>query len=112
MYNYREAHGRFPAAAIQGPDGKPLLSWRVAVLPYLAENDLYQSFKLDEPWDSPHNKPLLERMPRLFAPPQPAGRRRRGASRTSGSSSARGRRSKAVAGLAGRTSPTAWIGRS
>ena len=37
MENYREAHGRFPAPAIQGPDGKPLLSWRVAILPYLDE---------------------------------------------------------------------------
>jgi len=73
MYSYQEAHGRFPAAAIQGPDGKPLLSWRVALLPYILENDLYRSFKLDEPWDSPHNKPLLEKMPLLFAPPHPPG---------------------------------------
>jgi RNA polymerase sigma factor (sigma-70 family) len=73
MHNYREAHGCFPAPAIQGPDGKPLLSWRVAILPYLAEDELYQSFKLDEPWDSPHNKPLLERMPQLFAPPRSQG---------------------------------------
>ncbi len=73
MENYREVHGRFPASATHGPDGKPLLSWRVAILPYLSENELYQSFKLDEPWDSPHNKPLLERMPRLFAPPGPWG---------------------------------------
>ncbi len=72
MYNYLDAHGRLPAPAIQGPDGKPLLSWRVAILPYLDENELYQSFKLDEPWDSPHNKPLLERMPYLYAAaPQP-----------------------------------------
>ena len=73
MENYREVHGRFPASATHGPDGKPLLSWRVAILPYLEERELYQSFKLDEPWDSPHNKPLLERMPRLFAPPGPLG---------------------------------------
>ncbi len=72
MYNYLEAHGRLPAPAIQGPDGKPLLSWRVAILPYLDQNELYRSFKLDEPWDSPHNKPLLERMPYLYASaPQP-----------------------------------------
>ena len=112
MHNYREAHGRFPAPAIQGKDGKPLLSWRVAILPYLEEDGLYQSFKLDEPWDSPHNKPLLERMPRPLRSGLVRRDRRRGASRTSGSSSARGRRSKAVAGLAGRTSPTDGIGRS
>jgi protocatechuate 3,4-dioxygenase beta subunit len=73
MYNYQESHGRFPAAAIQGPEGKPLLSWHVALLPYIDENELYQSFKLDEPWDSPHNKPLLEKMPLVFAPPHPPG---------------------------------------
>ncbi len=72
-YNYQEAHGRFPAPAIHGKDGKQLLSWRVAILPYLLEDELYQSFKLDEPWDSPHNKPLLERMPRVFAQPGPRG---------------------------------------
>lgn len=73
LSNYRDAHGRFPAPAIQGPDGKPLLSWRVALLPYLLGDKLYRSFKLDEPWDSPHNKPLLARMPRVFAPPPPRG---------------------------------------
>jgi RNA polymerase sigma factor (sigma-70 family) len=67
MHNYPKADGRFPAPATKGPDGKPLLSWRVAILPYLNEGELYQSFKLDEPWDSPNNKPLLERMPYLFA---------------------------------------------
>ncbi len=73
MHNYRDAHGRFPAPTIQGKDGRPLLSWRVAILPYLEEYGLYQSFKLDEPWDSPHNKPLLERMPRLYARLRPPG---------------------------------------
>ena len=59
--------GRFPAAAIIN-DGKPLLSWRVALLPYLGEKGLYEKFHLDEPWDSPHNKPLLEQMPNVYAP--------------------------------------------
>ncbi len=78
MHNYLDVHGRFPAPAIQGPDGKPLLSWRVAILPYLAEDELYRSFKLDEPWDSPHNKALLRRMPRVFAPPRPPGQAQEG----------------------------------
>ena len=60
----------FPSAAISGADGKPLLSWRVAILPYLGEKEkaLYAEFKLDEPWDSPHNKALLRRMPKVYAP--------------------------------------------
>jgi prepilin-type processing-associated H-X9-DG protein len=46
-----------------------LLSWRVLILPYLHEDVLYHRFKLDEPWDGPHNKPLLARMPDVFEPP-------------------------------------------
>jgi hypothetical protein len=44
------------------------LSWRVAILPYLKENDLYQQFKLDEPWDSDTNKKLIDKMPKVYAP--------------------------------------------
>jgi RNA polymerase sigma factor (sigma-70 family) len=58
----------FPPPAILGADGKPLLSWRVAILPHLGEKALYAQFKLDEPWDGPHNKSLLVKMPNLFAP--------------------------------------------
>jgi hypothetical protein len=46
---------------------KPGLSWRVAILPYLEENDLYKQFKLDEPWDSDNNKKLIEKMPKVYA---------------------------------------------
>ncbi|MBV9123911.1 MAG: DUF1559 domain-containing protein, partial [Planctomycetes bacterium] len=45
---------------------RPLLSWRVALLPYLEEQTLYSQFHLDEPWDSPHNRPLLENMPKVY----------------------------------------------
>jgi hypothetical protein len=68
MHNYHDTHGRFPAAAVCGPDGKPLLSWRVALLPFLEQQDLYKQFKLDEPWDSPHNIQLLSRMPSVYGP--------------------------------------------
>src|SRR5207248_7805224 len=43
--------------------------WRVLLLPYVEEQDLYKQFKLDEPWDSPHNLKLLEKMPSSYAPP-------------------------------------------
>jgi hypothetical protein len=71
MQNFALANqGRFPAAAIR-KNGKPLLSWRVALLPFLDAYHgarLYQRFRLDEPWDSPHNAPLLKEMPSVFAP--------------------------------------------
>jgi hypothetical protein len=69
MHNYNSMYGRLPAAAICDPNGKPLLSWRVALLPYLGEQNLYSQFKLDEPWDSPNNIRLLDRMPRVYQMP-------------------------------------------
>jgi hypothetical protein len=68
MHQYSTEHGHFPAAAICDANGRPLLSWRVALLPYLGptEQVLYQQFKLNEPWDSPHNKRLLAQMPMVY----------------------------------------------
>jgi hypothetical protein len=68
MHNYADATGAFPPSAIRGKNGKPLLSWRVAILLYIEQDELYKQFHLDEPWDSPHNLRLLERMPPNFLP--------------------------------------------
>jgi hypothetical protein len=74
MYNYHELFGRLPAAAICDKQGKPLLSWRVAILPYIEQENLYKEFKLDEPWDSEHNKKLIARMPKIYSPPAQSGK--------------------------------------
>ena len=71
--NYQDAHGRLPPAVVESKDGKPLLSWRVLILPYLDEDKLYKQFKLDEAWDGPHNKSLLSAMPKVFAAPHVDG---------------------------------------
>jgi hypothetical protein len=54
---------------VHGPDGKPLLSWRVLLLPFIEQDELYKQFHLDEPWDSPNNIRLLDRMPATYAAP-------------------------------------------
>jgi len=82
MHNYHDANNHFPAPAIYSGDGKALLSWRVELLPYLAQSDLYKQFRRNESWDSPHNRALLDRMPAVFALP---GRRTGGSSSTSSS---------------------------
>jgi hypothetical protein len=73
MNFYHSDHGRFPPAAVFTKDGKALLSWRVLVLPYLEQKQLFDEFKLDEPWDSAHNKKLLARMPKVFVAPNGDG---------------------------------------
>ena len=69
MHNFAAAFGKLPPSAIYSKDGKALLSWRVKLLPYLDEYDLYKKFHLDEPWDSPNNKPLAALMPKVFQHP-------------------------------------------
>jgi RNA polymerase sigma factor (sigma-70 family) len=61
LHSYEQVHGRFPAD-ITDKAGKQLLSWRVELLPFLDEDDLYRQFKR-EPWDSEHNLSLLAKMP-------------------------------------------------
>lgn len=63
---YCEAKGRLPPASVCDADGRPLYSWRVVILPYLEQEQLYKQFHLDEPWDSPHNLQLAESMPRCY----------------------------------------------
>jgi hypothetical protein len=75
LLQYQEAHGQFPAPALVGRDGAKLLSWRVAILPHLGYQSLYERFHLNEPWDSPHNRSLLAEMPRQFACPGGSGLR-------------------------------------
>jgi prepilin-type processing-associated H-X9-DG protein len=69
MHNYHDTYGGLPDPAIRDDEGKPLLSWRVALLPYLEQQPLYEQFRLDEPWDSEHNLALVEKMPDLFRHP-------------------------------------------
>jgi hypothetical protein len=67
LREYEKVHGRLPPRAIFAKNGKPLLSWRVLILPYLGQNDLFEQFRLEEPWDSPHNRKLIPKMPAVFA---------------------------------------------
>lgn len=70
MHNYHVDKNQLPTHAIYDKSGKKLLlSWRVMILPYLEQNNLYKKFKLDEPWDSEHNKALLDIMPKVYQMP-------------------------------------------
>jgi hypothetical protein len=68
---HQEGFHFLPVGLIDSKSGRAGLSWRVQILPYLddaAADELYKQFRFDEPWDSEHNKKLLEKMPRVYAP--------------------------------------------
>src|SRR5207249_12058139 len=66
--SYQEAYGRLPTDIVDR-QGRPLLSWRVAILPYIEQDNLYKQFRLDEPWDSPLNQQLIARVPKVYRNP-------------------------------------------
>lgn len=70
MHIYHDKFKAFPAAYSTDEEGKPLLSWRVHVLPFLEQDDLYERFHLDEPWNSEHNRKLIPQMPKIYRSPR------------------------------------------
>lgn len=66
---FHDAYGCFPPAAVIGPDGKPWHSWRVLLLPYLQEDELYKQYDFSQPWDSPKNLAVAAKMPKVFRDP-------------------------------------------
>jgi prepilin-type processing-associated H-X9-DG protein len=82
MQDFHDTYDAFPAKALYSKDRKrPLLSWRVTILPFIEQKsflsprgytspyiELYNQFKLDEPWDSEHNKKLIAKMPSIYEP--------------------------------------------
>jgi len=69
LHNYHDTFKTFPAASHPDEQGKPRLSWRVAILPFVEEQPLYNQFRFGEPWDSEHNKRLIARMPQVYRAP-------------------------------------------
>ena len=71
MFNYHDTYKSFPTATVLGPDGKTVHSWRVELLPFFEgkQKDLYNRYRMDEPWDSEHNKSLIAEGAELFNVP-------------------------------------------
>jgi prepilin-type processing-associated H-X9-DG protein len=58
MHNYHDVYNCFPPAVITDKNGRPMRSWRVAILPFMEQNALYQRYNFNEPWDGPNNRTL------------------------------------------------------
>ena len=66
---YANDHGTYPPPVVRDANGKPLHSWRVLILPYLDENDLYDRYNLDLPFDHPENLPVAYEVPAAYRHP-------------------------------------------
>lgn len=66
IHNYHDAHGQLPPPYSTDETGRPLHSWRVLILPFLEETELYDLIDKTKPWDDPVNRPFHDRMPAIF----------------------------------------------
>jgi hypothetical protein len=64
-HNYHDTMGQFPSNFV-GPDGKVLFSWRVAILPFIEQDNMWKQLDMTKPWDDPQNAKVLEKMPDVF----------------------------------------------
>lgn len=67
---YYEEYKTFPPAYFVDATDQPAHSWRVLLLPYFGERELYKAYRFDEPWNGPHNRELFSRMPAVYTCPQ------------------------------------------
>jgi len=75
MRNYEaNNNGSFPPAYLPDKLGNPMHSWRVLLLPYLEQQDLYDRYRFDEPWDSANNRKITDLAIGFYqCPSQPVG---------------------------------------
>lgn len=66
LHQYHDHHGTLPELITRDEDGKPMHSWRVAVLPYLDANEVYDAYNFSKPWDSDENLAVGESAPKYF----------------------------------------------
>jgi hypothetical protein len=79
MHTYQDATKALPTAYTTNQEGKPMLSWRVALLPYIEEAGLYneimqeRSQHPDESWEGEHFKKFHDRCPKVYQCPSVKG---------------------------------------
>jgi len=69
LQNYHDTYGAFPPAVVTDETGRPMHSWRVYLLPFVEQDDLYRQYRFDEPWDSSHNARLMSQCPKIYQAP-------------------------------------------
>ncbi|MEL7336145.1 MAG: DUF1559 domain-containing protein, partial [Planctomycetota bacterium] len=73
LHNYESAYRHFPGNdpmpmpnGLQPAEDAPQVSWRVKLLPFMEQQELYNRYRMNEPWDSEHNQQLLREIPSVF----------------------------------------------
>lgn len=82
LHNYHDVYKSFPPAYVADASGRPMHSWRVLLLPFLEQQDLYEAYSFDEPWNGPNNRELLSQVLPVYFCPNQSGHGRKSATHT------------------------------
>ena len=73
LHNYHDVYKTFPPAYIPDSDGKPMHSWRVLLLPFLEQEQMFDAYDFDKPWDHPDNLAVTRVAPHVYRCPSAVG---------------------------------------
>jgi hypothetical protein len=74
LQSYLNRHGSLPPAALTDATGKPMHSWRALLLIDREETGFKEVYHLDEPWDGPHNRAVVDPFDQFSCPSDIAAR--------------------------------------
>jgi hypothetical protein len=66
MHHYHDKYGHFPPAFIADENGEPAHSWRILLMEFI-DPETFLAYRFDEPWNSPNNRKLGDKMPNCYA---------------------------------------------
>lgn len=69
LHNYHDTYGTFPPAYIPDENGKPMHSWRVLILQFVEEHEIYDRYDFNKAWDHPDNMAVTRQMPYAYQSP-------------------------------------------
>lgn len=70
LNEYSDRYAGYPVTKTVNLPDYPPMSWRVAILPLLGYEKLFQQYRPAEPWDSSANKQVLAQIPPEFQSPE------------------------------------------
>ena len=69
LHQYHSVYGSFPPSSISDQHNRAQHSWRVLILPFVGQDELYREYRFDEPWNGPNNRKLLKQVPAVYRCP-------------------------------------------
>lgn len=66
LHNYHDGHKQFPPGCLVDPQGRLLHGWETLLLPFIAEEKLFQAIDFATAWDDPQNRPSFKRKIKVY----------------------------------------------